>query len=221
MKPRKPVLRRWDTSRKSVIATTPKRAQIPAPAMYVGMASTTIAWGGADDGGSCICEPGTVRDCGPTTNMGACEIGSQTCQGVGMDARWTTCVGAVMPDDEVCNGADDDCDGSADEGFADIANGCVNGSNEPGTTSCGVAGTRTCVDCQWTPVTIANETANTCNYCIDTATSMGWSEVTVDTTQVFTDSSPEISASSFMQGFSNCDETSACTKQRRLRRAVF
>src|SRR5262245_20311838 len=40
---------------------------------------------------------------------------------------------------ESCNGADDDCDGTADEDFA-----CVAGEATACTTSCGSAGTSTC-----------------------------------------------------------------------------
>ena len=37
-----------------------------------------------------------------------CEVGA-----------WGTCVGEVLPTDEVCDGQDQDCDGTVDEGFSD------------------------------------------------------------------------------------------------------
>ncbi len=45
-------------------------------------------------------------------NLGACSDGVQTCSEFGI---WDFCVGAVTPVDEICNGMDDDCDGSVDE----------------------------------------------------------------------------------------------------------
>ena len=40
---------------------------------------------------------------------------------------------------EICNGMDDDCDGTADDGFA-----CVQGMPASCTTTCGSMGTTTC-----------------------------------------------------------------------------
>jgi hypothetical protein len=47
-----------------------------------------------------------------TRNIGACRAGKPTC-GEGNIG----CVGEVLPSQEVCNGKDDDCDGTVDEGF--------------------------------------------------------------------------------------------------------
>ena len=58
------------------------------------------------------CVPGEVRDCG--RNVGLCRAGLQTCL---PDASWGGCEGSVDPRDEVCNGADDDCNGEIDDGF--------------------------------------------------------------------------------------------------------
>ncbi len=71
-----------------------------------------------DEGVSCDCTLGvdTTQSCGfdPTLDgVGNCRLGSQMCVAPGM---WTDCVGATPPVDEVCNGDDDDCDGSSDEG---------------------------------------------------------------------------------------------------------
>ena len=63
------------------------------------------------------CRPGETRPCytGPrgTRGVGACRDGLQGCAG-GSWAR--TCSGQVGPRGETCNKADDDCDGSTDEG---------------------------------------------------------------------------------------------------------
>jgi hypothetical protein len=54
-------------------------------------------------------------------------------------------LGACEPPMERCNGADDDCDGMRDDGFA-----CVLGSSGACTTSCGSTGSRVCGDsCSW------------------------------------------------------------------------
>ncbi len=66
----------------------------------------------------CSCTDGTTRDCGPATDVGECTFGSQTCIG----GSWGGCVGAVNTSVEICNGRDDDCDGTIDDGV--VATGC-------------------------------------------------------------------------------------------------
>lgn len=58
-----------------------------------------------------------------TINVGICVPGQQTCRegrwgGPNRDDVWTPdiCEGEVVPQEEVCNGSDDDCDGSIDYG---------------------------------------------------------------------------------------------------------
>jgi hypothetical protein len=65
--------------------------------------------------GSCECNSaaaGSKRACSASNEVGTCA-GIQTCDPI---AGWSPC-SAVPPSDEVCNGLDDDCDGSVDEGF--------------------------------------------------------------------------------------------------------
>jgi len=62
------------------------------------------------DGGA-LPEEG-VTACGPDLNRGACRQGTLYCRGGSL----SECRGVVEPTDEVCNQADDDCDGRSDEG---------------------------------------------------------------------------------------------------------
>jgi len=58
-----------------------------------------------------------TQQCG-TTDIGACEYGTQTCT----DGVWGSCLGEIGPAAETCNGLDDDCDGvlPSDETDADL-----------------------------------------------------------------------------------------------------
>jgi hypothetical protein len=63
--------------------------------------------GTIDDG--CACPSGMTRSCG--TTMGLCAGDTQKCE----NGSWSDCADAITPVGEVCNGDDDDCDGSTDE----------------------------------------------------------------------------------------------------------
>ena len=86
---------------------------------------------------SCPCTPeGAERPCGPTEAVGACRPGTQECTALG----WGTCIDAVFPGVEVCDGTtDENCDGVVDEDCS-----CVTGT----TQACGrgaCAGIQRCV----------------------------------------------------------------------------
>jgi hypothetical protein len=53
-----------------------------------------------------------TRQCG-TTDIGECKYGVQTCN----NGEWSPCVGNVNPQLEICDGLDNNCDGSVDEDF--------------------------------------------------------------------------------------------------------
>ncbi len=57
----------------------------------------------------CTCTEGDTQPCGLDT--GVCMAGTQTCTG----GAWGSCEGDVGPMGEVCDGLDNDCDGSADD----------------------------------------------------------------------------------------------------------
>lgn len=62
------------------------------------------------------CQEGETQPCytGPqgTEGVGECSSGTQSC----VDLYWGTCTGDVIPVSETCDGLDNDCDGTADEG---------------------------------------------------------------------------------------------------------
>jgi len=82
----------------------------------------------------CLCLDGATQACytGPagTQGTGVCAAGSQTC----VNGQWAACMGDVTPSGEKCDGADNDCDGNADEGLGSIT--CGVGACQATTPSC-------------------------------------------------------------------------------------
>jgi len=62
----------------------------------------------------CACKPNDPNIVCGTSNVGECHYGSQSCQSNG---TYATCVGAINPVPELCDGKDNDCDGTVDNGF--------------------------------------------------------------------------------------------------------
>ena|GEM_PF-6419241 len=81
--------------------------------------------GKIDEGLSCECKKGEIRECG--SDIGICKKGIMECE----DGKWGPCIGSIEPREEVCNNAlDDDCDGMVDEGC--ISDTCNNGVKDEG-----------------------------------------------------------------------------------------
>lgn len=77
---------------------------------------------GKSDEENCECINGRTMECG-ASNTGECRLGTKTCT----DGKWGSCVGAVGPRPELCDGRgkDEDCDGRAD--VDDLDCDCNNG----------------------------------------------------------------------------------------------
>ncbi|MBI5500601.1 MAG: pre-peptidase C-terminal domain-containing protein [Deltaproteobacteria bacterium] len=102
-----------------------------------------------DDGFPCV--RGGTTSC--TTACGT--VGSGTCT----DSCAVPTGGACVAPAETCNGADDDCDGSTDEGLP-----CVPGATVACTTACGTAGTGTCTAaCELPTGAACTPPAESCN----------------------------------------------------------
>jgi hypothetical protein len=91
----------------------------------------------------CECIEGDARACfsgdPEQAGVGRCVEGVQVCS---IDGKWGFCEGDQLPSDETCNGLDDDCDGSVDEGFEPIT--CGMGECETTVPSCSGGDPQTC-----------------------------------------------------------------------------
>ena len=70
-----------------------------------------------------VCTNGQTRSCYPgpsgTENVGECKAGTQTC----VNGQWGACQGEVTPQTEICDGKDNNCNNSTDEGLSTDTDG--------------------------------------------------------------------------------------------------
>lgn len=90
------------------------------------------------------CEPGKMYSCysGPagTEGIGVCRKGSALCMAAG---KLGVCEGELVPENELCDGDDNDCDGQTDEGVTNACGGCTLLDHQPG-DPCDPCGTYAC-----------------------------------------------------------------------------
>jgi MYXO-CTERM domain-containing protein len=98
--------------------------------------------------------PGTGNGCDVAagTCQGVCAVGSRLCA----NGSWGACFGHQGPSTETCNGLDDDCDGTVDEG---VTNTCTDFATCTTYTSCS--------SCLATPAEVCDGKDNDCNGKID------------------------------------------------------
>jgi hypothetical protein len=116
-----------------------------------------------DPGGGGACSTGLA---------GVCAAGTQHCISGAI-----TCQQNVMSSTETCNSADDDCDGSTDEGFSGLGTSCDGSDGDfcnEGVTVCNAAGTgTTCTDSSSTNVEICNGLDEDCDAIVDDGFALG------------------------------------------------
>ena len=88
--------------------------------------------GSTDEG--CQCIDGRTRECG--LDIGECSKGTETCTNGQWDA---ICQGSLGPSAETCDGLDNNCDGSIDETFTNLATSCSAGIGQ-----CAASGVYVC-----------------------------------------------------------------------------
>ncbi|MGC4094605.1 MAG: MopE-related protein [Polyangiaceae bacterium] len=110
------------------------------------------------------CAPGASKACG--SDVGACKKGTRSCNADGLLGE---CQGGIHPVAEACNGVDDDCDGTVDNGFG-LGEAC----DGPDTDLC-PDDVMTCNGCSTGPNTVetCNGIDDDCNGIIDSDCSVG------------------------------------------------
>lgn len=103
-----------------------------------------------------------------TEGVGLCHGGTQSC----VDGALLGCEGQVVPTTDLCDGLDNDCDGSADEGYPTVGDECNEGAGQcfaEGVFVCNAAGTG--VDCDAEPtdpgVEVCDGVDNDCDAAVD------------------------------------------------------
>lgn len=132
--------------------------------------------GGVSEGDACVgcrCIGTESRPCQVASGIGVCAMGRQQCE----EGQWLECVGEFTPQPESCNGLDDDCNGTPDDGSA--ARACPVADH---VLSAGCSGgqcfTERCadgfLDCDRDFTTGCEEALGTRSTCLACGDSCGW-----------------------------------------------
>jgi hypothetical protein len=92
-----------------------------------------------DDGGAALTESCYTGPMG-TLGVGPCIGGTATCT----DGSFGTCEAQILPADETCNGADEDCDATIDNGCPTAISTAAGGTSDPFGGSGGTEFSETC-----------------------------------------------------------------------------
>ncbi len=130
-----------------------------------GVQPTMETCNGADDNCDGSADEGNPMGgaaCGSST--GVCTPGVETCT-----AGSLMCIGGVMPGTETCNGMDDNCDGTTDEGFnlGAACDGPDTDSCTEGTNMCNATGGSSCSDATGDSVETCNGMDDDCDGNVD------------------------------------------------------
>ena len=155
------------------------------------------------DSGVCSCpEEGEDRNCVRTSEFGVCQ-GVEVCQGEG---GWSQCT-APNPNEEICDGIDNDCDNLIDEGMEPRS--CASLPNElgscMGTEICTGMGGWVC-DARTAEPEICDDLDNDCNGMIDDGLCFDGNACTRDLCDQTT------GGCNFVPFSGPCDDGSVCTE---------
>lgn len=120
----------------------------------------------------CECFVGQTEPCPGQSEVGECVAGTRSCDTAG---RWLACTGTVGPMSETCDGRDNDCNDTIDNGAASACGAVANGTAACATGACSAVCAATHGNCDArfdTGCETALGTASNCSACGD---SCGWS----------------------------------------------
>ncbi|MDO8463226.1 MAG: MopE-related protein [bacterium] len=137
--------------------------------------------GTVDEGLLDCCIPDTRVSC--STGEGACVAGEQWCDAT---FSWGACSG-TMPEPDLCDGADNDCDGNTDEQFGCVGEPCTVGRGvcqRSGTSVCSADGMH--CDCDVVAGDVSAEVCDGADNDCDGFTDEPWDAVIGDTCSIGT-----------------------------------
>ncbi len=134
-----------------------------SPRTWVVIAGFLLGVAGCGASPEATCRPLEQTTCYPgpsgTLAVGRCVAGTLSCSSTGKPGA---CTGALLPEAEVCNGEDDDCDGLTDEDVTNACGGCTQLEHQP-SERCLPCGRWECAGRE--AVQCRGQAANNCGQC--------------------------------------------------------